>query len=328
MAGTESHKPPSGKDVLERLVVSAAFHGAKYCWMNGEVIETEKALVSAMESIHLGIFEGIKAYAENDVLGEGRLNIFQWKPHVDRLWRSAAVCGLKIPYTKDELLEATKKTAKANGFKTNVYIQPRVWPKAAVPGEVYVVIPVWTFETLLGKNNPRFSRKRRFMISSWRRVASDALPPQAKAWANYANSGLAAREASRLGYDGAIFLDNRGFVSEGTGACLMTVRDGKVITPPVTASILESVTRGTFIKFLPEDLHIPVEVRDITRVELYASDEAFLCGTGGEVTPITSIDDLPLGEEYPGPLTKRIAEYYAEILAGKVKKRREWLTPV
>jgi branched-chain amino acid aminotransferase len=324
----ENHKPSWVKRLLEWLVMSAAFHGAKYCWMNGEVLETEKALVSAMESIHLGIFEGIKAYAEGDVLGEGRLNIFQWKPHVDRLWRSAAVCGLKIPYTKDELLEATKKTAKANGFKTNIYIQPRVWPKAAAPGEVYVVIPVWTFETLLGKNNPLFSRKRRFMISSWRRVASDALPPQAKAWANYANSGLAAREATRLGFDGAIFLDNRGFVSEGTGACIMTVRDEKVITPPVTASILESVTRNTFLKFLPEDLDIPVEVRDITRVELYASDEAFLCGTGGEVTPITSIDDLPLGEEYPGPLTKRIADYYAEILAGKAKKRREWLTPV
>lgn len=312
--------------------MSAAFHDAKYCWMNGEVIETEDALVSAMEPIYLGIFEGIKAYVEGDVLGEGRLNIFQWKPHIDRLWRSAAVCGLQIPYTKEELLEATREAIKANGFRTNVYIQPRIWPKAGTgryqAREFHVVIPTWRFETLLGKNNPRFDRERRFMISSWRRISSDALPPQAKAWANYANSGLATREASRLGYDGAIFLDNRGFVSEGTGACLMTVRDGKVITPPVTASILESVTRGTFLEFIPEDLGIPAEVRDLTRVELYASDEAFLCGTGGEVTPITSVDDIPLGGDYPGPITKRIAEYYAEILAGNVKKRRVWLTPV
>lgn len=304
------------------------FHGAKFCWMNGETVKAEDALVSAMEPIYLSIFEGIKAYVENDVNGEGNLNIFQWKPHIDRLWRSAAFCSLKIPYTKEELLEATRKTVKANGFKTNIYIQPRIWPKAEKPEEVHVVIPIWTFETVLGRGNPKFSKERRFMISSWRRIASDALPPQAKAWGNYANSALAMREAARLHYDGAIFLDNRGFVSEGTGACIMSVRDGKVITPPVTASILESVTRGTFLKMLPEDLGIPVEVRDITRVELYASDEAFLCGTGWEVTPITSIDDLHLGTEYPGTATRRIAEYYADLVAEKVEKRKEWLTNI
>ncbi|MDH5483470.1 MAG: branched-chain-amino-acid transaminase [Candidatus Bathyarchaeota archaeon] len=305
--------------------MSEAFHGAKYCWMNGEIIKTEDALISAMEPVHLSIFEGIKAYVENDVNGEGRLNIFQWKSHIDRLSRSAAFCGLKIPYTKEELLEAARKTIKANGFRTNVYVQPRIWPKAGSLEEVHVVVPVWTFDTILGRGNPKFSKERRFMISSWRRIASDALPPQAKAWANYANSALAVREATRLHYDGAIFLDNRGFVSEGTGACIMTVRDGKVVTPPVTASILESVTRGALLKILPEDLGIPVEVRDITRVELYASEEAFLCGTGWEITPITSVDDLPLGREYPGAFTKRIAEYYADIVANKVEKRKEWL---
>jgi branched-chain amino acid aminotransferase len=133
------------------------------------------------------------------------------------------------------------------------------------------------------------------------------------------------REAERLGYNGAIFLDNRGFVSEGTGATIMAVRNGKVITPPVTASILESVTRETLLKVIPEDLGIPIDVRDITRVELYASDEAFLCGTGWEVTPITSIDDLLLGKEYPGVVTNRIAEYYADVVTGKIQKRREWL---
>lgn len=308
--------------------MSVAFHGAKYCWMNGNVVETKDALVSAMEPIHLGIFEGIKAYVKGDVLGRGRLDIFQWKPHVDRLWRSAVVCGLKIPYAKDELLEATRKTIKENSFETNVYIQPRIWPKAETPGDVHVVIPVWTFETVLGKENPRFSRQRRFTISSWRRIASDALPPQAKTWANYGNSALAMREAARLHYDGAIFLDNRGFVSEGTGACIMTVRHGKVVTPPVSASILESVTRETLLEILPDDLDIPVEVRDITRMELYASDEAFLCGTGWEITPITSVDDIGLGDEYPGAITKRVAGYYAEILAGKAEKHLEWLTPV
>ena len=108
----------------------------------------------------------------------------------------------------------------------------------------------------------------------------------------------------------------------------MTVKDGRVITPPVTASILESVTRNTLLKLIPEDLGIPVEVRDISRVELYSSDEAFLCGTGAEVTPITIVDDIEIGEEYPGPVTTRIAQYYADVLAGNLKKHKGLLTPV
>ncbi len=306
---------------------------AKYCWIDGEIVELEKALVPAMEPMHLAIFEGIRAYVEGDILGEGNLNIIQWKSHVDRLWRTAAVFGLDIPYTKEELLEATRRTIKANDCKTNIYLQPKIWPKRGagrdLVRDLHVLIPVWRRETKLGNGNPRFSKKRRLMVSSWRRISSDALPPQAKAFANYANSALAIREAARLGFDGALFLDQRGFLSEGTGACIMTVRNEKIITPPVTASILESVTRDALLKFVPEDLGIAAETKDITRAELYASDEAFMCGTGdGEVTPITSVDDMPFGDEYPGPITRRIAEHYAKIVAGKVEKRKGWLTPV
>ena len=310
-----------------RYSMSRYFRGASHCWMNGEVIATENAMISVMEPMWRGFFEGIKAYVEGDVLGEGHQNIFRWKPHIDRLWRSAAVIGVKIPYTKNQLLEGVRETIKANGFRNNVYIQPRVWPKRVNEKEAHVVIATSKFDTRLGKGNPKFAEERRFMISSWRRVASDALPPQVKAWANYANSDLAAKEAERCGYHDAIFLDGRGFVSEGTLACLMIVRGGKVITPPVSASILESVTRNTFLEAIPEDLNIPMEVRDITRVELYASDEAFLCGTGGEVTPITSIDDIKLGDEYPGPITTKIADYYTDLLTGKIQKHH-WLTPV
>ncbi len=300
--------------------------------MNGKISLTEDALVSAMEPIYLGIFEGIKAYVEGDVRSSGNLNIFAWKPHIDRLWRSAAVNGIAIPYTKEELLQGTIESIKANGFKTNCYIQPRIWPKVGtgryLASEFHVVIPTWKFDTVLGKDNPSFDDERRYVISSWRRISSDALPPQAKSWANYANSGLAIREAARLGYDGAIFLDRRGFVSEGTGACIMSVREGRVITPPVTASILESVTRGFFIKFIAEDLGMPVEVRDMTRVELYASDEIFFCGTGAEVTPISSVDNIKIGEEYPGPVTRKIAEHYSKILAGGIEKYQYMLEPV
>jgi branched-chain amino acid aminotransferase len=308
--------------------MSAAFNGASYCWMDGCVVETERALVSAMEPIYLGIFEGIKAYTQGDIGGEGRLAVFSWDQHMDRLWRSAAIDGLKMAYTRDELLKGLGEVVEANSFVSNIYIQPRIWPMAGEPEEVHVVIPVWRFNTLLPSANPEFSKIRRFMVSSWRRISSDALPPQAKSWANYANSNLAVREAKRCGYDSAVFLDSRGFVSEGTGACLMSVREGELITPPVTASILESVTRNLFLKFVPYDLGIPTEVRDLTRAELYASDEVFLCGTGGEVTPITSIDDIKIGGEYPGPITKRIADYYSEIVTGKVDKYISRLTSI
>jgi branched-chain amino acid aminotransferase len=306
--------------------MSAAFYGAKFCWMDGKVVETEGALVSAMEPIYLGIFEGIKAYKQGHLEGEGKLSVFSWDQHMDRLWRSAAIDGLKMPYNRDVLLDGLRAVVKANDFKSNIYIQPRIWPRAEDHENVHVVIPVWKFKTLLPSHNPEFSKKRKYMVSSWRRVSSDALPPQAKSWANYANSSLAAREAKRCGYDSALFLDNRGFVSEGTGACVMIVRDGRLITPPVTASILESVTRGLFIGFVPLDLGIPTEVRDLTRSELYAAEEVFLCGTGGEVTPISSVDDIPVGGEYPGPVTRRIADYYSEIIAGNVDKYRCKLT--
>jgi len=309
----------------------SGFNGAKFCWMNGDVIKTDKALVSAMEPIHLGIFEGIKAYLEGDLRGEGQQNIFAWEKHVSRLFRSAAVNGLQMPYSKGQLLEAAKTTIRANEFTSNVYLQPRIWPKAGASRskpESHVVIPAWEMSTLLGSGNPAFARERRFIVSSWRRIASDALPPQAKSWANYGNSGLAERESRRLGYDGAILLDNRGFVSESTGACLMIVKDGVATTPPVTASILESVTRDFLLKYLPVDVGIETEIHDLTRLDLYASDEAFLCGTGGEITPITSIDDIKIGEVYPGPLTTRIHDYYSRVVSGQIEKRRNWLTPV
>jgi branched-chain amino acid aminotransferase len=297
--------------------------------MNGEIIETDKALVSAMEPIHLGIYEGIKAYVEgNNLLGEGRLAIFGWKPHLDRLWLSAKVDGLKISYTGEKLLEAVRELVRINEYKTNVYIQPRVWPKANQESESHFVIPIWKFETMLGNRNPKFAKKRRLIVSSWRRIASDALPPQAKSWGNYANTRLGVNEAKRLGYDGPIFLDARGFVSESSVASIMSVRDGTVVTPPVSAAILESVTRRAFLQFIPEDLGIPVEVRDLTRVELYASDEVFLCGTNMEATPVTSIDDIEIGDQYPGPITTQIAQYYSDIVAGNVKKRKNWLTPI
>jgi branched-chain amino acid aminotransferase len=281
-----------------------------------------------MEPIHLGIYEGIKAYVQGDINGEGKLAVFAWDAHMDRFWRSAAIDGLKMPYKREELFDALRDSVKENDFKKNIYIQPRIWPRAGEREEVHVLVPTYSFVTQLPSSNPLFFKQRRFMVSSWRRISSDSLPPQAKTWGNYANSELAIKEARRCGYDAAIFLDSRGFVSEGTAACLMSVRRGKVITPPVTASILESVTRNFFIDHLYPDLGISCEVRDLCRAELYASDEAFLCGTGGEVTPIYSVDDIKIGEKYPGPVTINIANKYTDAVSGMEQEYKNLLYPL
>lgn len=194
--------------------------------------------------------------------------------------------------------------------------------------DVHVVIHVMPMNTLLDNGNSTFMDKRSLLVSSWRRIASDALPPQNKTLGNYANSRLGENEANRLGYYGCLFLDNRGFVSEAGSTCVMMVKDGVLFTPPVTASILDSVTRDSLITLAREDLGIRVEERDITRVELYGMDEVFLCGTGGEIRPVSSIDDIPLGSEYPGTITKKIATHYAQAVTGNLEHRSNWLTPL
>jgi branched-chain amino acid aminotransferase len=305
-------------------------HGEKYCWMDGKIIDAEDAVCSVLSPMFLGVFEGIKCYTRGKInLNEGNLNIFRWWAHIDRFWDSAMACGFRIEYTQDQLLEAVRATIRANKLMQNASVQLRLWPKErGLPYKAYhVVIPITPFQTRLGKGNLEFSKRLRYMVSSWRRISSDSLPPQIKCWANYANSELGAREAFRLGYDGCVFLDRQGFVSESPRACIVGIKDGVLITPPLSASILESVTRSSLLTFC-EDLGMTTDVRVITRVELYSMDEVFLCGTRFEVTPIASIDDIDIGEDFPGPITTKLAEYYADVLVGNVRKYQKWLTPV
>jgi branched-chain amino acid aminotransferase len=182
--------------------------------------------------------------------------------------------------------------------------------------------------TNLDDGNKGFENKCRMNVSSWRRIAPDALPPQNKAFSNYMNSRLGEMEAERLGFDQCLFLDSRGFVSEGGGACIMGVRNDVLMTPPVTASILDGITRESLMVIAKEDIGLKVEERDLTRADLYGMDEVFLCGTWEEVRPISSIDDIEIGNEYPGPVTKKLAKCYASVVSGNTPRRAAWLTPL
>ena len=165
-------------------------------------------------------------------------------------------------------------------------------------------------------------------VASWRRISDDTVPPRLKSGANYQNSRLAQTEARVNGYDTSIILNHRGTVAEGPGACLMMVRDGKLVTPPVTAGILESITRTTLMDLTARELGVDVVEREIDRTELYVADEVFMCGSGLEVLPITSIDRIPIGEGARGSMTKRIQDVYFAAARGELPAYRHWLTPV
>jgi len=165
-------------------------------------------------------------------------------------------------------------------------------------------------------------------VSSWARISDNVMPPRVKASSNYLNSRLAAEEAKRNGYDAALLLNSNGKVAEAPGACLMIVRDGKIITPSVTSGILESITRATLIQLCREVLHVEVIEREVDRTELYVAGEAFLCGTGAEIAPIVSVDRLPLGDGNVGSLTQRVEDLYHDLVRGIDVRYSEWRTVV
>src|SRR5579872_2291846 len=263
--------------------------------MDGKVLKTDQALCSALSPMHLGVFEGIRAYVQGDILSKGKLSVFRWQDHINRFWRSARVAGIEIPYSKEQLFQALQDSVEANGYDTNIYVSPRIFPKNYISSgltekEVHAVIRVIPEETILDEGNKRFHEKFRINVSSWRRISSDSLPPQNKSFANYANSRLAEMESERLGFNDCLFLDSRGLVAEGGGSCVLGIKDRVVITPPISASVLKSITRDSLLKIAREDLDLNVEERDVTRVELYEMDEIFMCGTWAEVRPVSSID--------------------------------------
>jgi branched-chain amino acid aminotransferase len=295
-------------------------------WLNGEFVAWEDAKVHVLtHALHYGtgVFEGIRCY-ETDA-GPA---IFRHVEHLERLERSAKLYYMDLPYSVEEIREATHELIIRNGLRA-CYIRPLAYrglgPMGLNPLEnpVEVMVAVWEWGAYLGEEGKRDGI--RAMISSWRRLSPDGLIPHAKASGQYLNSVLAKVAATKAGYEEAILLDDHGRVCEGTGENVFVVRDGVILTPCQTNSILDGISRKSVIE-IARDLGYEVVERDIARGELLLADEVFLTGTAAELTPVREIDGIEIGP--PGPVTRQIQQVFDDALHGRVERYAKWLDPV
>jgi branched-chain amino acid aminotransferase len=298
---------------------------ADLIWMNGELVAWEDAKVHVLtHALHYGtgVFEGVRAY--DTPRGTA---IFRHEDHLDRLFRSAGMYFMDIPYTRDELRSAVHHLITRNELKA-CYIRPLVYRGAGPMGlfpldcPVDVMIAVWEWGAYLGDEGKQ--RGVRGKVSSFRRISSDAVIPAAKATGQYVNSVLAKIEASKSGYEEAILLDDRGLVCEGSGENLFVVKDGTIATPGFSADILGGINRASVIQ-IARDLGYTVVERDVARGELYLADEIFMTGTAAELTPLREVDDRPVADGVPGEITRTLQREFEDALHGRSERYAEWL---
>jgi branched-chain amino acid aminotransferase len=292
---------------------------ADLIWMNGEFVAWEDAKVHVLtHGLHYGtgVFEGIRCY--DTEIGPA---VFRHKDHIDRLYKSAELYYMPIPYTPEQIRQATLELIGKNGMRSG-YGTMGLFPLDA---PVDVTIAVWEWGAYLGDEGTRNGIRAK--VSSWRRISNDSLIPHAKASGQYLNSILAKIESHKAGYEEAILLDDHGFVCEGSGENIYAVRDGVIITPPQTAGILDGINRKAIIQ-IARDLGFEVVERDIARAELYLAEEVFLTGTAAELVPVREVDDHAVGTGRPGEITKAVQTAFHDALYGRTERYREWLDPV
>jgi branched-chain amino acid aminotransferase len=292
-------------------------------WMDGELVDWDKARVHLLShSLHYGsgVFEGIRAYETPRGAA-----VFRLVDHLKRLYRSASIYHMHIPYKLEELVEATKMVIRANGLES-CYIRPiaiRGYGEMGLhpmDSPVNVAVAVWPWGAYLGEEGIKHGVRAK--VSSFRRNESNSIPTAAKATGQYLNSILAKMEVTDAGYDEAVLLNSQGHVADGAGENIFAVRSGSLVTPPTSSGALEGITRDSVIR-IAEDFEIPCRERDMLRTDLYTADEAFFTGTAAEIVPIREIDQRLIGE--PGPITRRIQEKFFEIISGKDLRYESWL---
>ena len=294
-----------------------------HIWMNGTMVPWDQAQIHVLtHTLHygMGVFEGIRAYETAD--GPG---IFRLREHMVRLHESAKIMGMDLPYSVEELVEATKDVVRDSGLPS-CYIRPIAYfgygemGLNTLPCSVDVAIACWPWGAYLGDD--ALSKGVRMKISTWLRHDHNAMPPAAKTTGNYVNSSLAKVEALRAGYDEAIMLNPAGMVSECTGENIFVLRKGRVITPPQSAGALEGITQNTIGRILA-GRDVEVVEGDLTRSDLYTCDEMFVCGTAAEVSAVNSVDDRAI--PCPGSMTSYVAATYARIVRGEVDEYSDWV---
>jgi len=291
-------------------------------WMNGELVDWAEATIHVLtHTLHYGtgVFEGIRAYETS----QGPA-VFRLTEHIQRMAHSAQIMGFELPYTVDELIEATKATVASTGLPA-CYIRPIAYfgygemGLNTLPCSVDVAIACWPWGAYLGDD--AVEKGVRMKISSWTRHDHNTMPPASKTTGNYVNSSLAKVEALRAGYDEAIMLAPNGLVAECTGENIFVARQGRLITPPLSAGALEGITQHT-VMTIARHLGFDVVVDNLARSDLYIAEEAFVCGTAAEVSSVNSVDDRAI--PCPGPMTRAIAEVYHRTVRGEEPRYKEW----
>jgi branched-chain amino acid aminotransferase len=297
----------------------------RFIWFDGELIPWEQATVHVLaHGLHYGtgVFEGIRVYHTPDGAAAFRLG-----DHMRRMVHSAKAFRIPLPYTAEDLSKAALELVRANEMHV-CYLRPIAFLGAGSLGlnptgaTSHTSIAAWEWGAYLGKS--ALESGARVRVSSWRRIGHEALIPNAKGTGQYINSVLAKQEAVTAGYDEALMLNYEGYVAEGSGQNVFLVRGRTVSTPPSTAGALEGITRDTVMTLLADDGYEVVEAQ-VTRSDLYYADEAFFTGTAAEVTPIREIDDRPVGDGEPGPITKRAQELFMKAVTGELEPYRHWL---
>ena len=305
-------------DVANRLI-----------WFKGQIMNVNEAMVNVLSpstQFGLNVFEGIPCYWNDE---QKQLYAFRLNDHYERLIRSAKLIQLDNKFTKEDFKKALTDTVKANEYDENLSVRQTLfvdgfgsWGSEG-PVEMFVApIP-------RGRITAEYNKKGlHCSITSWRRISDENLSPRIKCGANYMNSRVGQREALRNGFDTCIFLNEVGKIAEGPGSCFFMVKGDTLITPRLTDSVLESITRDTVIKLATEELGMKFQERTIDRTEVYMADEAFLCGSAMEVTPIYTVDRYPIGTGDQGEWTKKIHLKYLECVQGKLEKYQDWVTPI
>ncbi len=300
----------------------------RFIWYKGDIVNVNDAKINILAptaQFGLNVFEGIPCYWNDE---EKQLYAFRLDDHYDRLLRSARLIQINCPYTKEDFKKALVDVVKANEYDENLSVRQTLFVDcfgswgSAEPVDMFVApIPK-------GKTSSEYNKKGlNCCVTSWRRISDTTLSPRIKCGANYINSRVGQREALRNGYDTCIFLNETGKVAEGPGSCFFMVVNGTLVTPMLTDSVLESITRDTIIK-LAKAAGIPVAERTVDRTELYTCDEAFLCGSAMEVTPVLSIDKYVVGNGDAGKITVELHKAYLDAARGKNEELKNWVTPI
>jgi len=300
----------------------------EYIYFEGKIVPEDEAKISIKtNSFHYGtaVFEGIRAYYDEET---NKMYGLFFKEHYQRLFQNMKVLNMKIDESIDELVDITKELIKKNNIKSDIYIRPIVYfsdlkisPKL-IGYKAKIAIYTYPLGDYIDIN-----QGVKAIVSSWRRLNDNMIPPRLKVAGAYVNSAFSKTEAILAGADEAIVLNEKGFVSEGSAENIFIVRNGKLITPPVSDDILEGITRWAVIQ-IAKDLGYEVEERHIARTELYVADEVFFCGTGAQVSPVIEIDHRKVGDGKPGKITKEIQKVYFKAVRGKIEKYKNWVIEI